>query len=83
MCRTTNIQFYETPPLLAFIGLLMCLAVDLSAQGTVRVVFVSGQTLLQRPEEPALRPAIKGETVIIGTRISAATTTFALQLTST
>ena len=52
----------------AVLGLLFCLVVDLPAQ-SVRVVFVSGSASIQRPEEPALRPAIKGETVIIGTRI--------------
>ncbi|MCS6275636.1 MAG: FecR domain-containing protein, partial [Opitutus sp.] len=50
------------------LGLVFCLVVDLAAQ-SVRVVFVSGQASVQRPEEPALRPAVKGETVIIGTRI--------------
>ena len=53
---------------LAVLGLLFCLVVELSAQ-SVRVVFVSGQASVQRPEEPALRPAVKGETVVIGTRI--------------
>ena len=53
---------------LAVLGLLFCLAVELPAQ-SVRVVFVSGEASIQRPEEPALRPAVKGETIIIGTRI--------------
>lgn len=44
------------------------MALALPAQ-TVRVIFVSGQASLQRPDEVALRPALKGETVIIGTRI--------------
>jgi hypothetical protein len=44
------------------------LSVVLPAQ-TVRVIFVSGQASLQRPDETALRPAVKGDTVIIGTRI--------------
>ena len=50
------------------LGLVFCLVVDLSAQ-SLRVVFVSGQASIQRPEEPALRPAQKGETIVIGTRI--------------
>lgn len=44
------------------------LSVVLPAQ-TVRVIFVSGQASLQRPDETALRPAVKGDTVVIGTRI--------------
>ena len=56
------------PTLLAIIGLALIATLELSAQ-SVRVIFVSGQAQLQRPEEPALRPAQKGETVIIGTRI--------------
>ncbi|MFA6959358.1 MAG: hypothetical protein WC205_01250 [Opitutaceae bacterium] len=35
----------------------------------MRVIFVSGQASLQRPDEPTPRPIVKGETVIIGTRI--------------
>lgn len=54
--------------LLATLGLALVLALNLSAQ-SVRVIFVSGKADIQRPEEPALRPAVKGETVIIGTRI--------------
>lgn len=54
--------------LLATVGLALILTLNLSAQ-TVRVIFVSGQASLQRPDEAALRPALKGETVIIGTRI--------------
>jgi hypothetical protein len=56
------------PTFFALIGLAFIAVFDLSAQ-TVRVIFVSGQAELQRPDEPALRPAVKGETVIIGTRI--------------
>jgi hypothetical protein len=62
------IFFMRLPTLLAIIGLALITAFNLTAQ-TVRVIFVSGQAELQRPEEPALRPAVKGETVIIGTRI--------------
>lgn len=54
--------------ILAVIGLAFIATLEVSAQ-SVRVIFVSGQAELQRPEEPALRPAVKGETVIIGTRI--------------
>jgi hypothetical protein len=53
---------------IAVLVLTFCTLLDLAAQ-SVRVVFVSGQASIQRPEEPALRPAVKGETVIIGTRI--------------
>ena len=53
---------------LTVLGLLFCGLIELSAQ-SVRVVFVSGAASVQRPEEPALRPAVKGETIIIGTRI--------------
>ena len=52
----------------ATLGLALLMALALPAQ-TVRVIFVSGQASLQRPDEPALRPVVKGETVIIGTRI--------------
>lgn len=54
--------------LFATLGLALVMTLGLSAQ-TVRVIFVSGQASLQRPDEAALRPALKGETVIIGTRI--------------
>lgn len=54
---------------LALVGLGLFLALSLPAQ-TVRVLFVSGAANLQRPDEPALRPAVKGETVVIGTVIA-------------
>lgn len=44
------------------------LLVNLSAQ-TIRITFTAGAASIQRPEEPALRPALKGETLVIGTRI--------------
>ncbi|CAM2918895.1 FecR family protein [Rariglobus hedericola] len=54
--------------LFASLVLALASALGLSAQ-TVRVVFVSGQAELQRPEDSALRAVVKGETVVIGTRI--------------
>ncbi|HEY9248009.1 MAG TPA: FecR domain-containing protein, partial [Rariglobus sp.] len=54
--------------LFAILGLALVMTLGLPAQ-TVRVIFVSGQASLQRPDEASLRPAVKGETVIIGTRI--------------
>ncbi len=54
--------------LFAIFGLAFVMTLALPAQ-TVRVIFVSGEASLQRPDEAALRPAVKGETVIIGTRI--------------
>ena len=56
------------PTFFATLGLALVMTLALPAQ-TVRVIFVSGQAALQRPDEPALRPVVKGETVIIGTRI--------------
>ncbi len=53
----------------SIIGLAFLLSLDLSAQ-TVRVIFVSGHAELQRPDEAAAHPAQKGESVIIGTRIT-------------
>ncbi|HTJ78230.1 MAG TPA: FecR family protein [Rariglobus sp.] len=50
-------------------GLALLTALNLPAQ-TVRVIFVSGQAELQRPDEATAHPALKGESVIIGTRIS-------------
>jgi len=54
--------------LLAIVGLTLISVLSLPSQ-TVRVIFSSGEASLQRPDEPALRPIVKGETVIIGTRI--------------
>ncbi|MFA6286821.1 MAG: FecR family protein [Opitutaceae bacterium] len=51
------------------VSLALLLAVNLPAQ-TVRVIFVSGQAELQRPDEAAPHPVMKGESVIVGTRIS-------------
>ena len=56
------------PYFIAILGLALLSSLGLSAQ-SVRVIFASGQASLQRPDEPALRAIIKGETVIIGTRI--------------
>ena len=53
----------------SIIGLALLLSLDLSAQ-TVRVIFVSGHAELQRPDESAAHSAQKGESVIIGTRIT-------------
>ena len=50
-------------------GLALLLAVNLPAQ-TVRVIFVSGHADLQRPDELTPHAVQKGESVIIGTRIS-------------
>ena len=50
-------------------SLALLLAVNLPAQ-TVRVIFVSGHAELQRPDEAAAHAVVKGESVIIGTRIS-------------
>lgn len=50
------------------LGLALAMSLGLSAQ-SVRVVFVSGQAELQRPNENAPRAVVKGETVVIGTRI--------------
>lgn len=54
--------------LLAFIGLTLATVLALPAQ-TVRVIFASGEASIQRPDESSLRPVVKGETVVIGTRI--------------
>ena len=54
--------------LLAIVGLTLISVLSLPAQ-TVRVIFSSGEASMQRPDESALRPVVKGETVIIGTRI--------------
>ncbi len=51
------------------VSLALLLAVNLPAQ-TVRVIFVSGHAELQRPDEAAAHAVVKGESVIIGTRIS-------------
>ncbi len=51
------------------VAFALLLAVNLPAQ-TVRVIFVSGHAELQRPDEPTPHSAQKGESVIIGTRIS-------------
>jgi len=56
------------PTFLATLGLALIMMSGLSAQ-SVRVIFVSGKAEIQRPDETAPRPAVKGETVIIGTRI--------------
>ncbi len=56
------------PTLFATLSLAILMTLALPAQ-TVRVIFVSGQASIQRPEEAALRPAVKGETVIVGTRV--------------
>ena len=55
--------------LFSFVGLALLLALNLPAQ-TVRVIFVSGHAELQRPDEAAPHAVQKGESVIIGTRIS-------------
>ena len=54
--------------LLATLGLAMLMTLSLPAQ-TVRVIFTSGQASMHRPDEAAPRPVVKGETIIIGTRI--------------
>ncbi len=54
--------------LIATLTLALLTSLGLSAQ-SVRVVFASGQASIQRPDEPALRAIVKGETVVIGTRI--------------
>lgn len=54
--------------LFATLGLAILMTVNLPAQ-TVRVIFTSGQASMQRPDEAAPRPVVKGETIIIGTRI--------------
>lgn len=53
---------------LTIIGLALLMALSLPAQ-TVRVVFVSGNASIQRPDEALSRAIQKGETVIIGSRI--------------
>lgn len=55
--------------LLLTFGLALFATLGLSAQ-TVRVVFVSGQAEIQRPDEAAPRAITKGETVVVGTRIT-------------
>ncbi|MBC8040233.1 MAG: FecR domain-containing protein [Opitutaceae bacterium] len=54
--------------LFATFGLAMLMTLSLPAQ-TVRVIFTSGQASMHRPDEAAPRPVVKGETIIIGTRI--------------
>ena len=49
-------------------GLALVMTLSLGAQ-TVRIIFVSGQAEVKRPDEPAPHPATKGESVIVGTRI--------------
>lgn len=50
------------------LGLALVMTLGLRAQ-TVRIIFVSGQAEVKRPDEPAPHPATKGESVIVGTRI--------------
>ena len=54
--------------LIATLGLAFVMAIALPAQ-TVRVIFTTGEASMQRPDETAARPVVKGETVIIGARI--------------
>ncbi len=54
--------------LLATLGLAMLMTLNLPAQ-TVRVIFTSGQASMHRPDEATPRPVVKGETIVIGTRI--------------
>jgi len=56
------------PNFIAILALALLTSLGLSAQ-SVRVIFASGQASIQRPDEPSLRAIVKGETVIIGTRI--------------
>ncbi|MFA6962742.1 MAG: FecR family protein [Opitutaceae bacterium] len=58
----------KLPAFLAIFGLALVTALGLPAQ-SVRVIFVSGQASLQRPDESAPRAIVKGETVVVGTRI--------------
>lgn len=54
--------------LFATLGLAILMTVSLPAQ-TVRVIFTSGQASMQRPDETVPHPVVKGETLVIGTRI--------------
>ncbi|MEZ0216861.1 MAG: FecR domain-containing protein [Rariglobus sp.] len=54
--------------LIAVAGLTLITALALPAQ-TVRVIFTSGAASIQRPDEAAPRAIVKGESVIIGSRI--------------
>ena len=55
--------------LVAILGLALITALGLPAQ-SVRVIFTSGAASIQRPDETAPRPIVKGESVIIGSRIT-------------
>ena len=54
--------------LIAILGFALLTALALPAQ-TVRVIFTSGAASIQRPDEAGPRPIVKGESVIIGSRI--------------
>lgn len=54
--------------LIAILGFAFLTALALPAQ-TVRVIFTSGAASIQRPDEAGPRPIVKGESVIIGSRI--------------
>ncbi len=54
--------------LIAILGFALITTLALPAQ-TVRVIFTSGAASIQRPDEAAPRAIVKGESVIIGTRI--------------
>lgn len=54
--------------LIAILGLTLITTLTLPAQ-SVRVIFTSGAASIQRPDEAAPRPIVKGESVIIGSRI--------------
>jgi hypothetical protein len=62
------IFFMRLLKLFAVVGLTLITALALPAQ-TVRVIFTSGTASIQRPDEAAARPVVKGESVIIGSRI--------------
>ena len=54
--------------LIAILGFALITTLALPAQ-TVRVIFTSGAASIQRPDEAAPRAIVKGESVIIGSRI--------------
>jgi hypothetical protein len=54
--------------LIAIFGFALLTTLTLPAQ-TVRVIFTSGAASIQRPDEAGPRPIVKGESVIIGSRI--------------